>query len=140
MQNADQPYLFTEFQPAHTLVRTREAELSGPRILLHSVLLFITGICTTLTGAAFAVQPHVQDDSSSIELLFAPIIAVITETASGNLEPLTKGLLFSFTLLTILARMNLGTTSRAGITASEPRFRISFRPRRRSHRLGRLEP
>ena len=125
MQNADQPYLFTEFQPAPTLVRTREAELSGPRILLHSVLLFITGICTTLTGAAFAVQPHVQDDSSSIGLLFAPIIAVITETASGNLEPLTKGLLFSFTLLTILAAHEFGhyfACRHYGIRATLPYF------------------
>ena len=125
MQNADQPYLFTEFQPAHTLVRTREAELSGPRILLHSVLLFITGICTTLTGAAFAVHPRVQDDSSSIGLLFAPIVAVITETASGNLEPLTKGLLFSFTLLTILAAHEFGhyfACRHYGIRATLPYF------------------
>jgi membrane-associated protease RseP (regulator of RpoE activity) len=124
VQNADQPYLFTEFQPAQ-LVRTREAELSGPRVLLHAALLLITGICTTFTGAAFAVQIQAQDDSGGIAALFAPIIAVITETARGNLDPLTNGLLFSFTLLTILAAHEFGhyfACRHYGIRATLPYF------------------
>ena len=107
MEITDQPYLFTEFQPAQPFVRTREIELSTPRVLLHTALLVTTAISTTLTGAAFAVQG--QDNSSSvIGLLFAPTLAVLRETATGNLDPLAKGLLFTFTLLTILGAHELG--------------------------------
>ena len=107
MENTDQPYLFTEFQPAQPLVRTRDIELSTPRVLLHTGLLVTTAISTTLTGAAFAVQA--QDDSSSVMgSLIAPTLAVLRETATGNLDPLAKGLLFTFTLLTILGAHELG--------------------------------
>ncbi len=110
MQNADQPYLFPEVQLQRTLDessrRQRESELTGPRILLHSVLLLATAVTTTLTGASSVFQ--VPGDASVMEILFSPLITVLTETASGNLEPLTKGLLFTFTLLTILAAHELG--------------------------------
>ncbi|HLF82791.1 MAG TPA: hypothetical protein VI837_01300, partial [Blastocatellia bacterium] len=106
MENTDQPYVFGEFQPSQPVVRTREIELSTPRVLLHTVLLVITGISTTLTGAAFAVQ--IQDDSSVIGSLVSPTFAVLRETATGNLDPLAKGLLFTFTLLTILGAHELG--------------------------------
>jgi membrane-associated protease RseP (regulator of RpoE activity) len=43
-----------------------------------------------------------------VEILLSPLVAVLTETAKGNLEPLTKGLLFTFTLLAILAAHELG--------------------------------
>lgn len=59
-----------------------------------------------LTGAAFAVP--VPDDPTVVGSLLAPMIAVIREMASGNFEPLAKGLLFSFTLLTILGAHELG--------------------------------
>ena len=123
MENTDQPYLFTEFQPAQVETRTREIELSAPRVLLHSVLLVATGISTTLTGAAFSVQ--VQEDSSLIGTLVAPTLAVIRETAIGNLEPLSKGLLFTFTLLTILGAHELGhyfACRHYGIRATLPFF------------------
>jgi membrane-associated protease RseP (regulator of RpoE activity) len=74
--------------------------------MLHVVLLATTAISTTLTGAAFAVQ--VQEDSTLIGSLLAPVLAVLRETASGNLDPLVKGLLFTFTLLTILGAHELG--------------------------------
>jgi len=74
--------------------------------MLHAVLLVATAISTTLTGAAFSVQ--VQDDSSLIGALVAPTLAVLRETATGNFDPLAKGLLFTFTLLTILGAHELG--------------------------------
>jgi len=123
VENTDQPYLFTEFHPAQAATATREIELSAPRVLLHSVLLVATGISTTLTGAAFSVQ--VQEDSSLIGALVAPTLAVIRETAIGNLEPLSKGLLFTFTLLTILGAHELGhyfACRHYGIRATLPFF------------------
>jgi membrane-associated protease RseP (regulator of RpoE activity) len=123
VENTDQPYLFTEFQPAQPVVRTREIELSTPRVLLHTVLLVTTGISTTLTGAAFAVQ--VQDDSSVMGSLVAPTLAVLRETVTGNLDPLAKGLLFTFTLLTILGAHELGhyfACRHYGIRATLPFF------------------
>jgi membrane-associated protease RseP (regulator of RpoE activity) len=123
VENTDQPYLFTEFQPSQPLVQTREVELSTSRVLLHTVLLVITGISTTLTGAGFAVQ--VQDDSSVIGALVAPTLAVLRETATGNLDPLAKGLLFTFTLLTILGAHELGhyfACRHYGIRATLPFF------------------
>ncbi len=124
MENTDQPYLFTEFQPQQPLVRTREIELSTPRVLLHTVLLVTTAISTTLTGAAFAVQTQ-EEPSSLIGSLIAPTLAVLRETATGNLDPLAKGLLFTFTLLTILGAHELGhyfACRHYGIRATLPFF------------------
>jgi membrane-associated protease RseP (regulator of RpoE activity) len=123
VENTDQPYLFTEFQSAQPLVRTREIELSTPRLLLHTVLFGATAITTTLTGAAWAVQ--VQDDSSVIGLLVSPTLAVLRETVTGNLDPLAKGLLFTFVLLTILGAHELGhyfACRHYGIRATLPFF------------------
>jgi membrane-associated protease RseP (regulator of RpoE activity) len=117
VQNTDQPYLFAEFQPIASPVRTREIELSTPRLLLHSALLVTTAICTTLTGAAAAVPP--QDS------LFGPLLTVLSETAAGNLAPLIKGLVFTFTLLTILGAHELGhyfACRHYGIRATLPFF------------------
>ena len=129
MENTEQPYLFPEFQPAQLLVQTSEIELSTPRVLLHSVLLATTAITTTFTGAALAIQAQlavqVQDDSSVIGLLVSPTLAVLRETATGNLDPLAKGLLFTFTLLTILGAHELGhyfACRHYGIRATLPFF------------------
>lgn len=126
MENTEQPFLFTEFQtvpPAPPLARTREIELSPSRVMLHSVLLVSTAISTTLTGAAFTVQTA-QDDSV-IGGLLAPVLAVFRETAIGNFDPLAKGLLFTFTLLTILGAHELGhyfACRHYGIRATLPFF------------------
>jgi membrane-associated protease RseP (regulator of RpoE activity) len=123
VENTEQPYLFTEFQTAPSLARTREIELSAPRVMLHTVLLVTTAISTTLTGAAFAVQ--VQEDPTLIGSLLAPVLAVVRETAAGNLDPLAKGLLFTFTLLTILGAHELGhyfACRHYGIRATLPFF------------------
>jgi len=92
-------------------------------LLLHTVLFVTTAISTTLTGAAFSVQ--VQDDSSVIGSLVAPSLAVLRETATGNFDPLAKGLLFTFTLLTILGAHELGhyfACRHYGIRATLPFF------------------
>ncbi|HEY3138857.1 MAG TPA: site-2 protease family protein [Blastocatellia bacterium] len=123
MENTEQPYLFTEFATAPPFVKSREIELSAPRVLLHSVLLMITAISTTLTGAAFAVQ--VQEDSTVFGSLVAPVLAVVRETAAGNFDPLAKGILFTFTLLTILGSHELGhyfACRHYGIRATLPFF------------------
>ena len=124
MENTDQPYLFTEFQPAQqAVIREREIELSTPRVMLHTVLLVITAITTTLTGAAFTVQ--VQDDSSVLGVFISPTLAVLREAATGNIDPLAKGLLFTFTLLTILGAHELGhyfACRHYGIRATLPFF------------------
>ena len=91
--------------------------------MLHTVLLVTTAVSTTLTGAAFAVQ--VQDDPTLIGSLLAPVLAVLRETALGNLDPLAKGLLFTFTLLTILGAHELGhyfACRHYGIRATLPFF------------------
>ena len=127
MESADQPYLFPEIQrqrKADELSGTRrEQELSGSRVLLHSVLLIATGVTTMLTGAAFAVQ--VPADSTILGSLLAPLIAVLRESASGNFDPLAKGLVFTFTLLTILGAHELGhyfACRHYGIRATLPFF------------------
>lgn len=91
--------------------------------MLHTALLVTTAISTTLTGAAFAVQA--ADDGSLIGSLLGPIVAVLKETATGNLDPLLKGLLFTFTLLTILGAHELGhyfACRHYGIRATLPFF------------------
>jgi len=91
--------------------------------MLHTVLLVTTAITTTLTGAAFAVQ--VPEDSSLIGSLLAPVLAVLRETAIGNFDPVVKGLLFTFTLLTILGAHELGhyfACRHYGIRATLPFF------------------
>jgi membrane-associated protease RseP (regulator of RpoE activity) len=125
VQNADQPYLFSEFQPAQPLIKTREAELSTARVAVHLTLLIVTAVCTTLTGAAYAVQAQVSEDPNFIELLFAPVVAVLREASNGNLDPLAQGLLFTFTLLTILSAHELGhyfACRHYGIRATLPFF------------------
>jgi membrane-associated protease RseP (regulator of RpoE activity) len=125
VQNLDQPYLFTEFKPPQTRSQIREAELAPSRLLLHATLLIITGICTTLTGAAQTVQAGLTDDSGILEGLLAPFLAVTRETLAGNFDPLAKGLLFTFTLLTILGAHELGhyfACRHYGIRATLPFF------------------
>jgi membrane-associated protease RseP (regulator of RpoE activity) len=74
--------------------------------MLHLVLLALTAVTTTLTGAAWTVR--VPDESSILGMIFAPVIGVINETAAGNFGPLSNGLLFTVTLLLILGAHEFG--------------------------------
>lgn len=114
VESTNQPYLFPEVQQPQSSVTADQAlplapesELSIGRVLFHLFLLFVTAVCTTLTGASFAVTMQSTDDSFSA-ILFGPILAFLGETAAGNFDPLVKGLLFTFTLLTILGAHELG--------------------------------
>jgi membrane-associated protease RseP (regulator of RpoE activity) len=115
VESTNQPYLFPELERSQSLLDAerraaeRSEELAPSRILLHTVLLFFTTITTTLTGAAMAVTTPVDEQSASfLQALFAPIISVIHEIQAGKYESLISGLLFTFTLLTILGAHELG--------------------------------
>ncbi|HEX8087879.1 MAG TPA: hypothetical protein VF762_03455, partial [Blastocatellia bacterium] len=64
MESTNQPYRLAEVQPATPaydvepayLGPPRESELSTPRVMLHLVMLALTAVTTTLTGAAWTVQ------------------------------------------------------------------------------------
>jgi membrane-associated protease RseP (regulator of RpoE activity) len=81
----------------------KESDLRLSRVLFHSLLFLITAVCTTLTGAGFWVGTQLQSAS-----LISPIEYAVTATLRGNFEPLTNGLVFSFTLLTILGAHEFG--------------------------------
>lgn len=114
MESTNQPYRLAEIQsaaPAYDaepayLKPPRESELSRSRIRLHLLLLALTAVTTTLTGAAWTVEE--VDDSSILALLFSPVVTVINEAAAGNFERLANGLLFTLTLLLILGAHEFG--------------------------------
>jgi membrane-associated protease RseP (regulator of RpoE activity) len=132
VENTNQPYLFPEIQTSkqrlanqRAVAIEREEELSTSRILLHLALLLFTAITTTLTGASWAIKSQSATDDSFFSLLFAPIRAVLHATATGDKAPLLSGLLFTFTLLTILGAHELGhyfACRHYGIRASLPFF------------------
>ncbi|HSE97229.1 MAG TPA: site-2 protease family protein, partial [Blastocatellia bacterium] len=111
MQSTDQSYLFPEVEQSQSSVPVEQvlppasqSELSKRRIIFHVFLLIVTAVCTTLTGASWLM---LSPDTLS-GLLFGPITAFVNETAAGNYDPLIKGLIFTFTLLTILGAHELG--------------------------------
>jgi membrane-associated protease RseP (regulator of RpoE activity) len=114
VESTNQPYRLAEVPPATPaydvepvyLRPPRESELSTPRVMLHLVMLALTAVTTTLTGAAWTAQA--SDESSALGMLFAPIVAVMNETAAGNFGPLSNGLLFTLTLLLILGAHEFG--------------------------------
>jgi membrane-associated protease RseP (regulator of RpoE activity) len=112
VESTNQPYLFPEFQQQQPMVATdqarpRERELTAGRVLLHGFLFAATAVTTTITGAAMTVQLEGRDESF-IGLLLSPVLSLFGQTAGGNLQPLANGLLFTFTLLTILGAHELG--------------------------------
>jgi membrane-associated protease RseP (regulator of RpoE activity) len=114
VQSTNGPYRLTEIQPATPaydaelgyLETPRASELSTSRIILHIVLLILTAVTTTFTGAAWTAGA--TDDSSILGVLLGPVLAVINETAAGNFAPLSNGLLFTVTLLVILGAHEFG--------------------------------
>jgi membrane-associated protease RseP (regulator of RpoE activity) len=132
VENTNRPYLYSEVQAAnrrldertYTAAR-REEELAPSRIFRHILLLFLTAITTTFTGASMAIKEVSVTDDSIIGILFSPITSVIKATAAGNTEPLLNGLLFTFTLLMILGAHELGhyfACRHYGIRATLPFF------------------
>jgi membrane-associated protease RseP (regulator of RpoE activity) len=114
VESTNQPYRLAEVQSAtpaydaaHAYLKPpRESELSASRIKLHLLLLALTAVTTTLTGAAWTVEE--ADESSVLALLFGPVVTVMNEAAAGNFERLTKGLIFTLTLLLILGAHEFG--------------------------------
>jgi membrane-associated protease RseP (regulator of RpoE activity) len=112
VESTKRPYLLPEPQPRLTdaesaLSEPLEREAEESRRLRHLILLFVTAITTTLTGAAWGVKIDHQPESV-MGVLFAPFVAAFNQTMTGNYEALTNGLVFTFTLLTILGAHELG--------------------------------
>lgn len=103
----------------------REEELAPARILRHIILLLLTAVTTTFTGASWVIPEGAATDDSIIGILLLPITYVLKETAAGNMTPLQNGLLFTFTLLMILGAHELGhyfACRHYGIRATLPFF------------------
>lgn len=111
MESTKDPYFYPELiqpQPIlHRALKPREEELSRKKVILHSVLFAATAITTTLTGAAWTMNIDTEP-SSFIGSILAPHIALVKATAGGHFGPLLSGLLFTFTLLTILGAHEFG--------------------------------
>jgi membrane-associated protease RseP (regulator of RpoE activity) len=103
---SDVPVAPSTFNREAVFIDPPESELSGRRILVHTLLLLFTAVTTTITGAAWVVQT--PDSSSLAALIVAPVAALVRETLAGNLFPLTQGLIFTAALLTILAAHEFG--------------------------------
>ena len=87
-------------------IDTPESDLSARRILIHTLLFLSTAVTTTITGASWPVP--VPKDASFLEILTTPMITFFHETAAGNFTLLIQGLIFSSTLLVILAAHEFG--------------------------------
>lgn len=115
MESSDRPYRFTKIEPARQTFDAepvfsgvpRESELSTSRVLRHIILFIITVVTTTLTAASsFAVK--VPEPSTITGMFLDPVSEVINQTLAGNYAPILQGMIFSFTLLVILAAHEFG--------------------------------
>ena len=111
MENSE-PYRLSEvpvapstFDREAVFIGTPESELTARRIFIHTLLFLITAVTTTITGASWVVR---VPDGSILDLFIGPPLAIIHETLAGNLFPLTQGLIFTTTLLVILAAHEFG--------------------------------
>jgi membrane-associated protease RseP (regulator of RpoE activity) len=116
VESTNQPYPFTEVQSVEPRVEAEpiQQELPGEqasaksRARLHLLLLALTALTTTLTGAGMSAPIVVSPEPGLVEEIFAPIIAVYLNASAGNFLPIANGLLFTFTLLVILGAHELG--------------------------------
>jgi membrane-associated protease RseP (regulator of RpoE activity) len=100
-------------------------ERARARGWLHLGLLAVTAVTTTLTGLAMSPSTQGQESGSLLADLLSPFLIAFHKTATGDLAPLTDGLLFTFTLLTILGAHELGhyfACKHYGIRATLPFF------------------
>ncbi|HUK91035.1 MAG TPA: site-2 protease family protein [Blastocatellia bacterium] len=128
MESTNDPYFYPPIsqQPAAVLpeIEPSDIELSRKKIGIHSALLAITAVTTTLTGAAWTIKLD-SPPTSFIGSVLAPHIALFKATAAGHFGPLGAGLLFTFTLLTILGAHEFGhyfACRHYGIRATLPFF------------------
>ena len=109
MERSDQPYILPEVELSQAQVTPeltafqQEGDLTLSRVLLHSLLFLITAVSTTVTGAALWVATEVGGTS-----IISPIVDAFVSTVRGDFDPLINGLLFTFTLLSILAAHEFG--------------------------------
>jgi membrane-associated protease RseP (regulator of RpoE activity) len=103
-----------------------ESELSTRRLILHGVLLALSAVTVTLTGAANMLYTNQPD--SWIDILKSPVTTtsmLVRETSAGNYGPLLGGLLLAFSLLLILAAHEFGhyfACRHYGVRATLPFF------------------
>jgi membrane-associated protease RseP (regulator of RpoE activity) len=111
VESTKDPYFYPELIQSQPILRQepkpREEELTRKKILIHTLLFAATGVTTTLTGAAWTTNID-SESSSFIASVLAPHIALVKATAAGHFGPLLSGLLFTFTLLTILGAHEFG--------------------------------
>ncbi len=89
------------------------------------MLLVVTAITTTLTGLAMSPSTQAQESGSLLVDLLSPFVVAFHKTAAGDFAPLIDGLLFTFTLITILGAHELGhyfACKHYGIRATLPFF------------------
>lgn len=109
-------YFYSDIGEAQSLFSGRnlfDPTLAPTRIVFHLFLFLLTFITTTISGALF---PLLLQDTDLVSMLFS----LATDRA-----PITNGLLFSFTLLTILGTHELGhyiACRYYGVTATLPYF------------------
>lgn len=80
---------------------SRPSELSTRRVIVHGLLFVLTAVTSTLTGATW---PLMHEAGSFLD----PYRMIAKAAAAGDFSPLAPGLVFSFTLLTILAAHEFG--------------------------------
>lgn len=106
MDSTHQPQLFPDyprFQPVENAIGDQSAAKPA-RIGLHATLLAITALTTTFTGAIWYLQTNGLTDG----MFIGPLLTMIGDATRGNFNAITQGLVFTFTLLSILAAHELG--------------------------------
>jgi len=130
VESTNQPYLIPEVQPSQPAMKSdRGVSVEDMRVrsrgMLHLTLLVATAITTTLTGIALSPTTKTPLTDSLLYDLVSPILIAFEKTMAGDLAPLTDGLLFTFTLITILGAHELGhyfACKYYGIRATLPFF------------------
>jgi membrane-associated protease RseP (regulator of RpoE activity) len=126
VESTNQPYLIPEIQPSQPVISAdHDARLRVERRWLHLTLLVATSITTTLTGMTMSPSAQGQETGSLLGDLMSPFVVALHKTAAGDFAPLTDGLLFTFTLITILGAHELGhyfACKHYGIRATLPFF------------------
>jgi membrane-associated protease RseP (regulator of RpoE activity) len=114
VDNIEQQKLISESNWLHPMTelqknaaRVQDPDLSRRKIILHTILFLITAVTTAMTGAALYVAPFIPANSI-FDQLVKPHIFVYNSTMQGDFMPIAQGLLFTFTLLTILSAHEFG--------------------------------